>query len=107
MSEDNTRDWLLPTLAGMGVATLRRFRRRSNETWRVVLGRFLAHAGTCVIAGYVVGGLLNHFGMPSLVAPVCALAGLYGTMLADWLEEFGINYLNTYIKNRIKDDDKT
>ncbi|PID66580.1 MAG: hypothetical protein CR975_02070 [Gammaproteobacteria bacterium] len=96
---EKTTEWLIPTIAGMGVGALRRFRRRHNERWRVVFGRFLVHSGTCVIAGYIAAGLLNYFNLPGLIAPVSALAGLYGTMLVDWLEEVGLTYLDAFAKS--------
>lgn len=95
-------EWLVPTFAGMAVASMRRFRRRPHERWRVVIGRFCAHACTCMIAGYVVGGLLLYWQLPRLTPPLCALAGLYGTMLVDWLEEAGLRYLKGYLKGYLK-----
>ncbi len=103
---DKTGEWILPTIFGMCVATMRRFRRKPNEKWRVVIVRFLAHSGTCVIAGYITAGLLNYLNVPSLIAPVCALAGLYGTMLVDWIEEEGFPLFTAYIKNRLNNPQK-
>lgn len=95
-------NWILPTVAGMTVSILRRFRRQRNERLAVVAIRFIAHSGTCIIAGYIASGILTHFNYPSLIAPACALAGLYGTMLADWVEETGLAIFTTFIKKKVE-----
>lgn len=100
MADNSHSEWIFPTLAGMVVSTLRRFRRNRNEKWRIVLVRFLTHVATCMLAGYVVGGVVEHFGYQSLLAPACALSGLFGTMLVDWIEESGIAILSTWVKNK-------
>ncbi|PID61704.1 MAG: hypothetical protein CR974_04035 [Gammaproteobacteria bacterium] len=102
INDKDHQDWIIPTAAGMVVASLRRFRRQREETWPVVLARFLSHAGTCVIAGYITAGILHYFKLPNLTAPACALAGLYGTLLVDWVEEDGFPLLTAYVKSRIK-----
>lgn len=103
MDNNHLPEWVIPTAAGMGVATLRRFRRNPDETRLAVIVRFFAHVATCMIAGYITGGVIDYFNYPKLVAPVCALAGLYGTTLALWVEDAGMAYLNHFLKNKIED----
>ncbi len=99
---NKNNEWLMPTVAGMLVATFRRFRRKRDEPRTIVFLRFLSHTGTCVIAGYITAGLLLYFNYQELMAPVCALAGLYGTMLVDWIEEDGLALFKIVIKQRIE-----
>ncbi len=102
MPEKQINEWIVPTMAGMLVSLLRRFRKNRNERFGVVVVRFLTHVGTCMIAGYIVGGAIDYLEYPRLLAPMCALAGLYGTMLVDWVEETGLVFLTTWIKSKIE-----
>lgn len=94
------KEWLLPTLAGVALATLRRFRRKIREHWFVTVVRFLAHVGTCMASGYITWGLLLYFDTPKLIPPLCAVAGMYGTIIVDWAETSGTGLLTEYVRSK-------
>lgn len=96
------KDWLLPTLAGVAVATLRRFRRQKKESIWVTLFRFASHAATCMACGYITWGLLIYFDAPKLVPPLCAISGMCGTIIVDWIEDSGTGLLTEYIRSKTK-----
>ncbi len=97
----SSKEWIIPTLAGMIVSLLRRFRRNRNEKHLIVFVRFVSHVSTCVFAGYVAGGVLQYLGYTDFISPGCALAGLFGTMAVDWIEETGLVFLSAWVKNKV------
>ncbi len=93
--------WLFPTLFGGVVSLLRRFRRNKDEHGAIVVIRFCSHVSTSILCGYVAFNALDYWQYPRLAPSVCAVSGLFGSVILDWIEEVGVGLFTEFIKQYI------